>query len=83
MQLGLCKLKIKEFAFFEFFTKSFIFSLLSSEKFLKFIKIIDYADEMERCTASIEARLARNAVDDLDKGDYYSSRIKPYEGFLI
>ena len=55
----------------------------SAEKILRFkYKIEDYANEMERCTARIEARLARIAISDLDRGDYRSSRIKPYERFL-
>ena len=45
-------------------------------------KIRKYADEMDRCTAEIEARLATQAANDLSKGDYVSSRIKPY-AFLL
>lgn len=42
-------------------------------------KLVNYANEMERCTAHIEARLARQAIEDFDKGDYQSSRLKRYE----
>ncbi len=45
-------------------------------------KILDFAYEMEGCTAYLEARLARHAASDLDKGDYRSSRLKRYERFL-
>ncbi|MEK6951521.1 MAG: hypothetical protein AABX29_00745 [Nanoarchaeota archaeon] len=45
-------------------------------------RLQNYANEMEGCTAYIEAGLARNAIEDLDEGDYRSSRIKRYERFL-
>ncbi len=44
--------------------------------------IESYVNEMQRCGAVIEARLASLAVDDLNKGDYNSSRVKNYERFL-
>ncbi|MBR9706647.1 hypothetical protein GOV14_06450 [Candidatus Pacearchaeota archaeon] len=53
------------------------------EKLLFGKALKDYGNYMEYCTARIEARLVRNALEDFDKGDYQSSRIKPYQRFLI
>ena len=55
----------------------------SAEKRFHFAqKIRDYINEMEGYTATIEANLARQALIDLEKGDYKSSRLKRYERFL-
>ncbi len=55
----------------------------SGEKILRFVRAIEnYAEKMGKCGAEIEKGLARQAAEDLNKGDYRSSRIKYYEHLL-
>ncbi len=47
------------------------------------LKINDYGDQIDRHITIIEARLARQAVEDLSSGYYPRSRIKHHYAFLL